>query len=229
MPPNKPMNADKGPDIVGLSEMSPGGGWSPPSLFGMIPSCGVSRQPFAGYWQAVSPSVNLMTDPAPTWPTQSLTSQRSQLRFVRFSIALESDSPVLLLAQCLARLQIVALCLPDVTDDRAPDPGPTPKPLAKESWGKVTPVDGYWDVFDPLSLEPESPVFNSLVDDLSDIYGDLKCGLELYDAGFQFGAAWHWRFASLSHWGEHLVGAQRALYLASLRRVIRTSTTGQSH
>jgi hypothetical protein len=33
------MNADKGPDIFGLSDRSPGGGWSPPVVFGMIPSC----------------------------------------------------------------------------------------------------------------------------------------------------------------------------------------------
>lgn len=129
----------------------------------------------------------------------------------------ESNTPALLLAQCLARLHVAALCLPDVTDDNVPDPGPAPKPLSMASWAEVTPVDGYWDVFDPLSLEPESPVFNSLVDDLRDIYNDLKCGLELYDAGFQFGAAWHWRFAFSSHWGEHLVGAQRALYLAARR------------
>lgn len=33
------MNADKGLEILGLSEVSPGDGWSPPSLFGMAAHC----------------------------------------------------------------------------------------------------------------------------------------------------------------------------------------------
>jgi hypothetical protein len=35
-PPNKAMNTDKEPDILGLSGLSPGGSWSPPLLFGMV-------------------------------------------------------------------------------------------------------------------------------------------------------------------------------------------------
>jgi hypothetical protein len=128
-----------------------------------------------------------------------------------------ANDPALVLAECLARLHLVALRLPDVADDDGPEPGPSPKPLFMANWTEILPIDGYWDIFDPLSVEPEPPVLNSLVDDLGDIYGDLKSGLELYDGGFPLAAAWHWRFGYLSHWGEHLVGAQRALYLAARR------------
>jgi hypothetical protein len=56
---NKPMNADKGPDIFGLFVRSPGGGWSPPSLLVSFLAVGLSQQPFAGYWQAVMRSPRL--------------------------------------------------------------------------------------------------------------------------------------------------------------------------
>ncbi|MBP6003642.1 MAG: DUF5063 domain-containing protein [Pyrinomonadaceae bacterium] len=74
------------------------------------------------------------------------------------------------------------------------------------------PFDGYWDIFDPLDLEPEPPVFNLLSDDLADIYGDVKEGLLLYEKGFVVEAVWQWRFTFSTHWGHHLTGAQRAVH-----------------
>ena len=72
------------------------------------------------------------------------------------------------------------------------------------------PVNGYWDVFDPL--KEEAPVFNAIPDDLSDIYGDLKEGLLLYNRGQIVEAVWEWRFNFEIHWGAHLTGAQRAIH-----------------
>lgn len=72
------------------------------------------------------------------------------------------------------------------------------------------PVDLYWDVFDPL--QEESPVLNTLSDDLSDIYRDLKEGLILYETGRVAEAVWQWRFDFDIHWGSHLTGAQRAIH-----------------
>lgn len=72
------------------------------------------------------------------------------------------------------------------------------------------PVNGYWDVFDPLT--EEAPVFNALPDDLSDIYRDLKEGLLLYNQGQIVEAVWEWRFNYEIHWGAHLTGAQRAIH-----------------
>jgi len=52
-----------------------------------------------------------------------------------------------------------------------------------------------------------------LIDDLGDLYVDLKQGLALYDAGYSRGAGWHWHFHFGRHWGEHASGALRALYM----------------
>ena len=72
------------------------------------------------------------------------------------------------------------------------------------------PVYGYWDVFNPL--EEEAPVFNTLPDDMSDIYLDLKEGLLLYARRQIVEAVWEWRFNFEIHWGAHLTGAQRAIH-----------------
>lgn len=74
------------------------------------------------------------------------------------------------------------------------------------------PVDGYWDVFYPLELEKEEPIFNMLSDDLSDIYRDLKDGLVLYKKGKITEAVWEWKLHFDIHWGAHLTGAQRAIH-----------------
>ena len=72
------------------------------------------------------------------------------------------------------------------------------------------PVDVYWDVFDPLA-ERES-LWNSLANDLADIYSDVKSDLLLFDAGHKDEAVWQWRFNFLIHWGRHLTSAQRAIH-----------------
>lgn len=80
--------------------------------------------------------------------------------------------------------------------------------------GKMTlPLDFYWDIFDPFATPANEPVANSFYDDIADIRRDLRRGLDLYDRGFPLAACWEWRFHFQIHWGEHLVGAQRALYL----------------
>ena len=72
------------------------------------------------------------------------------------------------------------------------------------------PLTTYWDVFNPLTAT--EPVMNSLADDLADIYRDVKAALSLYEARHFTDAAWDWRFNFQIHWGQHLVGAQRALH-----------------
>ena len=111
----------------------------------------------------------------------------------------------------LAELHLTALNLPDL------GPGEdTENAISADDWKTVCgrfqklPVNGYWDVFNPL--EEEAPVFNALWDDLSDIYRDLKEGLMLYNRGRVVEAAWGWRFSFEVHWGAHLTGAQRAIH-----------------
>ena len=114
----------------------------------------------------------------------------------------------------LAELHLAVVRLPDADfeDSERKDA------VTYDEWKKVLerfsglPVDGYWDVFDPLKEEEKESLWNSLADDLADIYRDLKTYLQLYDAGYTEEAVWQWRFNFLIHWGQHLTGAQRAIH-----------------
>ena len=115
------------------------------------------------------------------------------------------------LARLVAAIVSAAFDLPDLDED-------TPEPSAElqhervqarfESLRSIT----YAEVFDPFEDPPAPPVAGSLLDDLQDLYADLKSGMVLYDAGYLRGAAWHWRFHFTIHWGEHGTSAIRALY-----------------
>ena len=112
----------------------------------------------------------------------------------------------------LAELHVAAIDLPENSPDTE---GADDRTLPKQ-WHAVCkrfsnlPIGGYWDVFDPL--KNDSPVFNTLWDDLTDIYRDLKEGLILFDSGEIDEALWEWRFNFQIHWGQHLTCAQRAIH-----------------
>ncbi|MDA0242702.1 MAG: DUF5063 domain-containing protein [Chloroflexi bacterium] len=74
------------------------------------------------------------------------------------------------------------------------------------------PFELYAVCFNPLDLD-KSHVVGSISDDLADIWRDLYSGVNLYSAGHQSAAAWHWRFHFLSHWGRHVVSAISALHV----------------
>ena len=52
----------------------------------------------------------------------------------------------------------------------------------------------------------------SLADDLTDIYFELKRGLNLLDAAGPDEVAHLWELGFQQHWGQHLVDAERHLY-----------------
>ncbi|MDP0496622.1 MAG: DUF5063 domain-containing protein [Verrucomicrobiota bacterium JB024] len=74
------------------------------------------------------------------------------------------------------------------------------------------PIDRYRKVFDPHDAEAaDEPVVSLLSDDLVDIYGDLRGGLELARAG-QLGAACaEWAQMYRVHWHRHALGALTAI------------------
>jgi hypothetical protein len=120
------------------------------------------------------------------------------------------DDDLMVLAKILADLNRAALELPDVFDEGDPSAERAAKPLAAGAWS--APFDLYWDVVHPLALNPQEPGANSFGDDMADIYLDLMKGLAQYDGGHADAAAWAWRTSFWSHWGDRLVGAQRALH-----------------
>ena len=74
-------------------------------------------------------------------------------------------------------------------------------------------LDAYWLEFDVLG--DENCKSGSLADDLTDIYCELKSGLEMVGAdsasqGARVAAA-SWRNGFRRHWGRHLLDAQRHL------------------
>ena len=74
-------------------------------------------------------------------------------------------------------------------------------------------LDAYWLEFDAIG--DEACRSGSLADDLTDIYCELKTGLELVRGaeGMQGArkAAASWRTGYRKHWGRHLMDAQRHL------------------
>jgi Domain of unknown function (DUF5063) len=73
------------------------------------------------------------------------------------------------------------------------------------------PVRYYSELSDPFA-PTEAPVQADLVDDLADIYYDLKEGLVLLEAGRQADAIWRWKDTFRLHWGRHAATALRILH-----------------
>jgi hypothetical protein len=74
----------------------------------------------------------------------------------------------------------------------------------------------YWKIFDPTSSSEKEAMQGWLVDDLSDIYAELKEALhKIHVIGTDESiedAFWHLKFGFNHHWGNHCVDAIRALH-----------------
>lgn len=73
----------------------------------------------------------------------------------------------------------------------------------------------YWEVFDPTNERDTQPGCGDLVDDLGDIYRDLKDGLMIFDLGTMASrdeALWDFNFGFEHHWGYHGINALRTIH-----------------
>ena len=75
--------------------------------------------------------------------------------------------------------------------------------------------DSYWLEFD--AAPEEVHMSGSLADDLTDIYFDLRYGLDLVGDVWPQRAAQIWQSTYRIHWGQHLVDAERHLYALKVR------------
>ncbi len=77
--------------------------------------------------------------------------------------------------------------------------------------------DGYWMEFD--SAADSQCMSGSLADDLTDIYCELKHGLRLLDQDPDGPSKVlrEWCRGFRSHWGQHLIDAERHLYALNAR------------
>lgn len=89
--------------------------------------------------------------------------------------------------------------------------------------------DKYWLEFD-TDVDTDNGMSNmsgSLADDITDIYFELKSGLELLttDPDHPFRAAKRWQSGFVLHWGQHLVDAERHLYELNVYRQLSSPNT----
>jgi hypothetical protein len=73
----------------------------------------------------------------------------------------------------------------------------------------------YWEVFDPFDHDDHEPVCGDLVDDLGDIYQDIKRALMIFDLDTEAAkeeAIWQLKFGFDNHWGRHPIGALMAVH-----------------
>lgn len=127
----------------------------------------------------------------------------------------EAATPIdlVLVRQLLAEIQLAAVGLPE-SESGGYQGIPKPARELKDSVNSRASTVSfryYWDTFDPLK-ENEEPTCGDLADDLSDIWLDLWTGLRLFDSGHPVDANFHWRLLYDSHWGQHLLSAQRAIH-----------------
>ena len=75
----------------------------------------------------------------------------------------------------------------------------------------------YWTIFDPTSnvFGNESPVMGDLLDDVIDIYKDIKCQVMIFDLNTEESmesAAWTMKFDFWHHWSNHAIDAIRTIH-----------------
>src|SRR5665213_4016308 len=107
-----------------------------------------------------------------------------------------------------------ALSLPEVRDARFEDLIVDDEKLRDERFAiadrlsQLGFVDVYRFVYEPLQNDADEPMHGSLLDDLSDIWWDLKPGLYALDNGSEEQAAdvfWAWKESFGKHWHRHAV------------------------
>jgi hypothetical protein len=73
----------------------------------------------------------------------------------------------------------------------------------------------YWHVFDPMNNIDKEAVCGDLVDDLGDIYQDLKFSILTFNLNkedCQENALWQFKFDFDKHWGDHCINALNAIH-----------------
>jgi hypothetical protein len=113
-------------------------------------------------------------------------------------------------------------------DEDIPDPSDDERTAVyqtlKKTLGKY---DTYRTVFDSQNLEEEA-IHASLANDLTDIYFEVLCPIKAWKQGVDSVCViWELRLLFYSHWGRHLLSAQKAILgcLSDPRFVVNTIGT----
>lgn len=73
----------------------------------------------------------------------------------------------------------------------------------------------YWHVFEPTDHKDTELVCGDLLDDLGDIYKDLKYGIMIYNLGKKDcieNALWEFKFSFDKHWDDHCINALTGIH-----------------
>ncbi len=150
-----------------------------------------------------------------------LVDNRARINIEEFLRALQRQLATLYAAGL--SLPAEAVAAPDDSEDEEPElgsPEMDPDRGENDEWHSLFISLGqvfgsrnhYREIFDPYEPETEKPVVGSLADDVADIYRDLADGRAKWRRGEREDAVWTWRFHFQSHWGEHALGALRAIH-----------------
>lgn len=77
------------------------------------------------------------------------------------------------------------------------------------------PFSLYWQVMEPFSVDKPTPVLGDLLDDLGDIYTDLKRAILLYDSNQDeavLDVYWMLKFDFDHHLADHSMNAMKAIH-----------------
>ena len=131
---------------------------------------------------------------------------------------LGGEEAVLAASSRLASLYAAGLELPGV-DFEALDDGIDVESLSQDARDaarerlEAFPMRYYWEVFHvDAAADAETPVLGDVLDDLLDVYADVREGLDVVDGGHEPLAVWHWRTTLGFHWGRHATSALKALH-----------------
>ena len=113
----------------------------------------------------------------------------------------------------LARLYAQALDLPQRDCDWGDDAAGVPHAAWRAMFERLgaLPVNYYSQSANMLDVGCADMMTGDLVDDLADIWRDLKHGLNLLEGGNPDAAVFHWREHFLIHWGSHAASALHVL------------------
>lgn len=80
---------------------------------------------------------------------------------------------------------------------------------------RLDPIRYYWHVFDPTNEKDLEPVCGDLVDDLQDIYQELKFSILTFNldkVDCKENALWQFKFSFDRHWDDHCINALSAIH-----------------
>ena len=136
----------------------------------------------------------------------------------------ERENVALALASALSDVLAAAARLPHVQPSEADLPGRPTFEDWERCFSALQRVLGDWNEYwstlaafveyGPLDeADHEHAVAKGLVDDLADVWQDLKHGLVALDLGAgENDVTWEWRFGFYQHWGRHATEALRVLH-----------------